>query len=162
MASRTPTAEGTRISALLFPVVAAAGCDLEQVSVTTVGRRSLVRVIVDTDGGVSLDGVADVSRAISDALDAAGYTGSAGTQSYTLEVSSPGVDRPLTEPRHWRRAAGHLVRTKDGDSALEGRVLSADDHTVAFDVAGQPRSVPYDRLGPGAVQVEFARKEGDN
>lgn len=160
MASRTPTAEATRVAALLGPVVAGAGYDLEQISITTVGRRSIVRLIVDADGGVSLDAVTAVSRAVSAALDESGYTGAAGTESYTLEVSSPGVDRPLTERRHWRRAVDRLVRTKVGASQLEGRVVSADDAGVEFDVGGTKQRVPYDRLGPGSVQVEFARREG--
>jgi len=160
MASRTPTAAATRVAGLLSPVVAAAGYDLEQVAITTVGRRSIVRVVVDAEGGVSLDQVAAVSRIVSDALDESGYAGSAGAESYTLEVSSPGVDRPLTEPRHWRRALDRLVRTKVGDSMLEGRVVAADDNGVELDIGGSSRAVPYDLLGPGSLQVEFARREG--
>ncbi len=95
---------------LLAPVVAAAGYDLEDVTVTAAGRRSLVRVIVDADEGVDLDGVADVSRAVSNALD----DGDAFAGPFVLEVSSPGVDRPLTEPRHWRRARGRLVTVAGG------------------------------------------------
>ena len=160
MASRTSTAAATRVAGLLSPVVAAAGYDLEQVAITTVGRRSIVRVVVDAEGGVSLDQVAAVSRIVSDALDESGYAGSAGAESYTLEVSSPGVDRPLTEPRHWRRALDRLVRTKVGDSMLEGRVVAADDNGVELDIGGSSRAVPYDLLGPGSLQVEFARREG--
>ena len=104
-----------RLLALLEPLVGAAGYDLEDVSVSAAGRRSVVRVFVDADGGVDLDAVATVSRVVSDALDerdsdfgGAGLLGGA----YVLEVSSPGVDRPLTEPRHWRRAAGRLVERR--------------------------------------------------
>lgn len=169
MSSPTPTADGARISALVGPVVTAAGYDLEQVSISKVGRRSIVRVVVDADGGVSLDGVALVSRVVSAALDTDGFggtgpaadgPGSAHAPSYTLEVSSPGVDRPLTEPRHWRRAVGRLVRTTAGDRAVEGRVAAADGDGVVLDVAGASRSVPYSLLGKGSVQVEFTRREG--
>ena len=80
--------------------------DLEGVRVTSAGRRRLLRVVVDADGGVSLDDIEQVSRELSAVLDQAAAMGEA---PYTLEVSSPGVDRPLTEPRHWRRAVGRLV-----------------------------------------------------
>ena len=97
------------ISRAVAPLVTAAGLDLEDVVVRPAGRRSLVRVVVDSDGGVSLDAVASISGAISEALDEAGVMGQT---PYTLEVSSPGVDRPLTEPRHWRRARGRLVQVE--------------------------------------------------
>jgi ribosome maturation factor RimP len=140
-----------RVRTALEPVVSAAGYDLEDVTVTTAGRRQVVRVIVDRDGGIDLDAVADISRTVSDALDAADATGGA---AYTLEVTSPGVDRPLTEPRHWRRAAGRLVTA----GAVTGRVVSADDVTVTLDVDGTQTMLRYDDLPPGHVQVEFDRR----
>ena len=91
----------------------------------------------------------------SDALDAEDPTGDV---SYTLEVSSPGLDRALTEPRHWRRAAGRLVKASVRDAKdVTGRVLEADGSGVTFDVDGTKRTVPYDALGAGRVQVEFSR-----
>jgi ribosome maturation factor RimP len=144
-----------RVRDLVAPVVAAAGYDLEDVSVGQAGRRRLVRVVVDRDGGVDLDAVADVSRVVSDALDDGDALGAA---PYVLEVSSPGVDRPLTEPRHWRRAAGRLVRAGLADGGhVDGRVLDADDEAVTLEVDGQPRRVPYGELARGRVQVEFNR-----
>ncbi len=142
---------------VLGPVAAAAGYDLEDVTVTQVGRRRLVRVVVDQDGGVDLDAVADVSRAASVALDATDVMGEA---PYVLEVSSPGVDRPLSEPRHWRRAVGRLVAAPlaDGGEVL-GRVVAADDDGVTFDVEGRQRQLRYGALGRGRVQVEFNRPE---
>ena len=139
-----------RLRTALAPVVDAAGFDLEDVAVTTAGRRSVIRVVVDRDGGVDMDAVAAVSRVVSDALDAGDVTGDV---PYTLEVTSPGVDRPLTEPRHWRRAAGRLVVA----GSVRGRVVSADDDAVTFDVDGTPAVVPYADLAPGRVQIEFDR-----
>lgn len=105
------------IERLLEPVVRAAGLDLESVRVGSAGRRRLLRVVVDADGGVDLDNIALVSREASARLD---DTGAMGEAPYTLEVSSPGVDRPLTQPRHWRRAVGRLVRVPaSGPSAPE-------------------------------------------
>jgi ribosome maturation factor RimP len=77
---------------------------------------------------------------------------------YTLEVSSPGVDRPLTEPRHWRRAAGRLVRVKAGAAGtVEGRVLAADAEGVTMGVNGAKRRFAYGDLGAGTIQLEFGR-----
>ncbi|WP_289850429.1 ribosome maturation factor RimP [Actinoallomurus purpureus] len=144
---------------LLEPVVAGAGFDLEDVIVTPAGKRRQVRVIVDADGGISLDGVADVSREISALLDDSDEMGSG---PYVLEVTSPGVDRPLTQPRHWRRAVGRLVRaTLSEDGEITGRVTSADDTTVVLDGDGQERRLGYDELTRGLVQVEFNRRGDD-
>ena len=88
-----------RIADVIRPVVAAAGMDLEAIRVSAAGRRRLLRVVVDSDGGVSLDDAATISRQLSAALDEVAVMGDF---PYTLEVSSPGVDRPLTDPRHWR------------------------------------------------------------
>lgn len=152
----------TRLQALLEPVVAAAGCDLEEISVTPAGRRRLVRLMVDRDGGVSLDDVAAVSTAVSEALDDAEPFGE---QPYVLEVTSPGVDRPLTAERHWRRAIGRLVRVRAGEADVTGRVLDVRDGAVLLGTDNEPkvkgapapteRLVPLSELGPGRVQVEF-------
>jgi ribosome maturation factor RimP len=140
---------------LLEPVVSAEGLDLEDVTVTQAGKRRLLRVIVDRDGGVSLDDVADVSQAVSTALDDDDVMGQA---AYTLEVSSPGVDRPLTEPRHWRRAAKRLVKAEMRDgTVIEGRIVAADEGGVDLDVAGAARRLGFEDLTRGRVQVEFRR-----
>jgi ribosome maturation factor RimP len=144
-----------RLAELIEPVVAAAGMDLESVRMTVAGRRRLLRVVVDGDDGVSLDDAADVSREISALLDEGNALGEV---PYTLEVSSPGVDRPLTEPRHWRRAVGRLVKVKvAGESAVEGRILAADADGVTLDLAGGARRFGQGELGPGAIQIEFGR-----
>jgi len=142
-----------RVHTALEPVVAAAGFDLEDVAVSMAGRRSVIRVIVDRDGGLDMDAVAAVSRVVSDTLDSTNVTGDG---PYTLEVTSPGVDRPLTEPRHWRRAAGRLVVAGD----VRGRVVSADDEGVTLLVDGSERLVPYADLPAGHVQIEFDRAGG--
>lgn len=143
----------------LEPTVASAvrdtGLELEELAVTAAGRRRLVRVVVDTpDGGpLDLDAVADVSRAVSTALDGADEVLGA----YTLEVSSPGLDRPLTRPRHWRRARLRMVtaRTVDGAEVL-GRVGDADEHGVTVLVDGAPRWFRFAEFDRAVVQVEFA------
>jgi ribosome maturation factor RimP len=144
-----------RIAELIEPVIAKVGMDLESVRVTVAGKRRLLRIVVDSDHGVSLDDAADVSREVSAVLDAGNALGDV---PYTLEVSSPGVDRPLTEPRHWRRAAGRLVKVKvTGQGAVEGRVIAADADGVTLDLAGSERQLGYGELGAGSVQIEFGR-----
>ena len=150
----TSQVDESRLAGLIGPVAAAAGMDLESVRVSVAGRRRLLRVVVDSDHGVSLDDAADVSRDVSAALDA---TDVMGDMPYTLEVSSPGVDRPLTEPRHWRRAARRLVRVKTGAGTVQGRVLAADAAGVTLDIDGAEHRFGYGDLGAGAVQVEFGR-----
>jgi ribosome maturation factor RimP len=145
-----------RVRAVIEPVVAAAGYDLEDVNLSRAGRRHIVRVLVDADGGIKLDDVAVVSRAISAALDAAEKSGGellAGE--YQLEVGSPGVDRPLTAPRHWRRNVGRLVAV----NGLTGRVLAADDEGIVLDVDGTQREITHAGLGAGRVQIEFKRMD---
>jgi ribosome maturation factor RimP len=164
--SRAASADAERIAGLLEPAVAAMGMDLENVRITSAGRRRLLRVVVDADGGVSLDDIALASQRLSAALDEAAAMGEA---SYTLEVSSPGVDRPLTEPKHWRRAAGRLVTAPllpgshpggagaPGDRrSVTGRVYGADAHGVRLDVDGELREFGYAELGPGRIEVEFS------
>ena len=155
-----------RLLELLTPVATAAHYDLEDISVTAAGRRNLIRIIVDADGGVDLDAVAALSRAMSEALDADTAGGPDFADPYVLEVSSPGVDRPLTEARHWRRAVGRLVDVPVEGKPLTGRVVSVDDAGVTLEVAGvkgrpsKTQVVGWTALGRGKVQVEFSRKGG--
>ena len=154
------TASAARLSELLAPVVESAGADLENVDVSKAGKRSVVRVVVDRDGGVSMDDVADVSRVVSEALDQLDEAEpDALGPSYVLEVTSPGVDRPLTAPRHWRRNVTRRVTVvlKEGPN-VTGRVLSADDTQIVLDVDGDERTLALADVVRGTVQVEFSRK----
>ncbi len=159
-----------KIARVAEPVVHALGLDLELVKVTTAGRRRLLRLVVDSDRGVSLDDAALASRELSAKLDASDVMGE---MPYTLEVSSPGVDRPLTQPRHWLRSVGRLVRVplapsgaghaKPGHgkpgaaAAVQGRVVAADAAGVTLDIDGAHRRFDYAALGAGIVQIEFDR-----
>jgi ribosome maturation factor RimP len=160
MAAGAPTGQRARIAALVEPVIVKAGYDLEDVTVTQAGRRSLVKIVVDADGGVSLDDIAEVSRAVSAVLDDADADGGmVGRSPYTLEVTSPGVDRPLTQPRHWRRNVGRLVKVRVGEESLTGRIVATSDATVTLDIDGAAREFRHAELGGGKVQVEFGRPE---
>lgn len=159
MTARSP--QRHQLETLLQPVITAEGYDLEEVSVTAAGRRSLIRVTVDGDGGIDLDGIATVSHAVSEALDAAEQAGPAFAGPYVLEVSSPGVDRPLTEPRHWRRSLGRLATVPIGppgaQTSRHGRILAADADGLELSVDGRPQRHRWAEVGTGRIQVEFSR-----
>ena len=145
------------LRAVAAPFVSAAGLDLEDVTVERVGRRSKVTVIVDADGGVDLDVIADVSGEISAALD---EQPELDDTPFVLEVTSPGVDRPLTEARHWRRAHDRLVVVDMTDGrTVKGRVVSSDDRSATVAVSGEMQQIPYDDVSKAVVEVEFDRKK---
>ncbi len=147
-----------RLRTLVEPVVSSEGLEVEDVTVSRAGRRYLVRITVDADGGIGHDELSQVSHAISVTLDEAEESsGDLTPGGYTLELTSPGVDRPLTSPRHWRRNVGRLVAVKIGGRLVTGRVTEVTERGVSLDVSGRRAEAPFDALGPGRVQVEFAR-----
>jgi ribosome maturation factor RimP len=135
----------------------ALGLDLEAVDLSSAGRRRVLRVAIDKDGGVTMDDIADATREVSRLLDE--NVDLMGEQAYTLEVSSPGVDRPLVLPRHWRRNAGRLVKVTfaDGDP-VTGRVRESDDTGAVLDVDGTERRVEYAEVKKAKVQIEFKKE----
>lgn len=149
-----------RLRRLIEPVVTAAGADLEDVLVRQAGRRQLLQVFVDRDGGITLDDVARISSEVSNALDASDVFGD---DPYTLEVGSPGIDRPLTLPRHWRRALGRLVLLTDPDgTSFTGRVIEVDESGATLQAGSQSRTYAFADVGRAVVEVEFGRAaEGD-
>lgn len=145
---------------LLGPVVEGLGYELDGLSVTPAGRRRVVRVTVDGDTPVDLDTVADISRALGSALDDANALGST---AYVLEVGSPGVERPLTEARHWRRAVGRLVEVSPpagAGAAFTGRLVAVAETSVTLDVEGVTREVGWSAIDRARVHVEFRRPDG--
>ena len=156
MSSANQDTTRDRIEAELADPLRALGLDLEAVEITPAGKRRILRVAVDKDGGVTLDEVAEATREINRVLDDSDVMGE---QPYTLEVTSRGVDRPLTLPRHWRRNAQRLVKVTfvDGSSAT-GRILESDDDAVTIEVSGRKRTVAYAEVRKALVQVEFNRR----
>jgi ribosome maturation factor RimP len=147
------------------------GLDVEAVELTPAGKRRVLRVAIDTDGGVTLDDVASATKLIDKILESDGPDGAAdvmGEQPYTLEVTSRGVDRPLTLPRHWRRNEGRLVKVDlvddggaGGSTEVVGRIGPSDDDGVTLDVAGEEMRVAYADVRKALVQIEFNRKDKD-
>lgn len=149
----------SQLRSLLTPILEQLGLELEEIDVRPAGKRRLLRVVVDGDGpagrGPLLDDIAEATKAISLALDTSDVVGNS---PYTLEVSSRGISRPLTAPRHWRRNAGRLVQvTLTDGSAVSGRIASADDDVVRLDVEGAERQIAYGDVARAIVQVEFNR-----
>jgi ribosome maturation factor RimP len=144
------------VRALAEQVVGRAGLVLEDVTVTPIGRRRLLRITVDlpadVPGGVPIDAVAEASHAISTALDESDVMGGA---PYVLEVSSPGVDRPLTERRHFARARGRIVTvTTTLEAPAEGRLTEVDDAGLSFEGG---TTLAWEHVIRGKIQVEFSR-----
>ncbi|MCC9709992.1 MULTISPECIES: ribosome maturation factor RimP [Streptomyces] len=157
------TTQSERLRELLEPLVRSQGLDLEEIAVDSVGRKRVLRVVVDSDEGADLDTVADVSRALSAKLD---ETDAMGQAEYTLEVGTPGAERALTEHRHYRRAVDRLVKfalREDGE--LIARILTVDDDGLDLEVPGvkgrkaTTRRLAFAEIDRARVQVEFNRKD---
>jgi ribosome maturation factor RimP len=146
-----------RLAGVITEPLADAGLDVEAIELSNAGKRKLLRVAVDKDGGVTLDDIAEATKEVSRLLD---ETEVMGEQAYLLEVTSPGTDRPLTLPRHWRRNADRLVKAtlRDGQT-VTGRVVTADEDGATLDVDGSSREIAYADVAKAKVQIEFNRKE---
>ncbi len=148
----------SRIEAALSAPLADLDLDLEAVELAPVGTRRVLRIAIDKDDGITDLDVVAASREVGRLLDESDLMGE---QPYTLEVTSRGVDRALTLPRHWRRNVGRLVKVKVADgSSVTGRIGAFDeepDGGVALDVSGQERRIEYADVTRALVQIEFNR-----
>ncbi|WP_049580560.1 ribosome maturation factor RimP [Streptomyces sp. SBT349] len=156
------TTQIDRLRELLEPLAGKRGMDLEDVRVTPAGRRRVLQVVVDTDQGVGLDACAELSREVSAVLDESDVMGGA---PYVLEVTSPGAERPLTEPRHYRRSVGRLLRLRLREGGeLTGRLLAFDDAGLDLEVPGEKgrkataRRVGLDDVASARIELEFSRR----
>ena len=142
------------LTELLDPVIKNSGFVLEEVKVTPAGKRRIVAVIIDgEDRNPSLDEVTVVSRKVSDILD--NYS-QLGDLPFTLEVTTPGVDRPLTLPRHWSKNVGRLVKI----TPLEGEPFVSRITAVSADgVALEAREMKFSEVKRAQIEIEFNRKE---
>ena len=145
-----------QILQILEPIASNMGLDLEDVEIKSAGKHSIVQVSIDKDGGINLDEVAQISNQISEALDAKDVLGE---KPYTLEVGSPGIDRALTLPRHWRRNNGRLVKINFGSNSEIGRIIESDEEKVSLEVKGKTRSIKFDKIDKAFIQVEFNPKK---
>lgn len=147
---------------LLDGEFARAGYEIEDVTIDAAARPPRITVVADAESGLDLDSIAQLSRSASDLLDGLDPTPQHGA-AYVLEVTSPGVDRPLTTERHYRRARGRKVEmTLSDGSQLTGRLGEVGAGTVRLVVreGGRAnfsvREVPLDHISKAVVQVEFS------
>ena len=150
-----------QISELVTPAVSDLGFYLEDVHVATPGSHRIVTCIVDGDASLNLDQVTSVSRVISELLDEAAFMGET---PFTLEVTSPGVDRPLTQPRHFAKNVDRLLKIiKLDGSEITGRILSNSDHDVTLTVAVKKetleQTISLADIKRAVVEIEFNRKD---
>jgi ribosome maturation factor RimP len=150
-----------QISELVTPAVSDLGFYLEDVHVATPGSHRIVTCIVDGDASLNLDQVTSVSRVISELLDEAPFMGET---PFTLEVTSPGVDRPLTQPRHFAKNVSRLLKIiKLDGSEITGRILSNTDKDVTLTVAVKKETieetVSFADIKRAVVEIEFNRKD---
>jgi ribosome maturation factor RimP len=150
-----------QISELVTPAVSDLGFYLEDVHVATPGSHRIVTCIVDGDASLNLDQVTSVSRVISELLDEAVFMGET---PFTLEVTSPGVDRPLTQPRHFAKNVDRLLKIiKLDGSEITGRILSNSDHDVTLTVAVKKEIreevITLADIKRAVVEIEFNRKD---
>lgn len=145
------------IAVAITPAIEAAGCYLEEVTLTPAGKRKIMTVIVDGDTNLSLDQVTAVSKEVSaivEVLPALGDT------PFTLEVTSPGVDRPLTHPRHWRKNHGRLITvTLEDGKVVKGRIGASTEVDVEIDSL----KIAYAAIKRALIEIEFkSLKSSDN
>jgi ribosome maturation factor RimP len=169
------TAEQVR--AAIEPALAPLGLVIEDVTVNPAGKRRLVRVLVDTDIAdldstdtasqvppLSLAAVAEATRAVSDELDASDVMGQT---AYVLEVSSPGIGRPLTSRDQFRRQVGRLVEVAHADGPTTGRLLEVGPDAVRLEVPAtrkapaRTETIELGAISRGTVQVEFKHADAD-
>ncbi|MEU1306731.1 ribosome maturation factor RimP [Streptomyces shenzhenensis] len=159
------TTQSERLRELLEPLVTSQGLDLEEIAVDSVGRKRVLRVVVDSDTGADLDRIADVSRALSAKLD---ETDAMGAGAYDLEVGTPGAERALTEHRHYARATDRLVKFQLHEGGeLVARILAVDEAGLDLEVPGvkgrrpTARRLAFPDIAKARVQVEFSRKDSE-
>ena len=141
------------IAAAITPTIESTGAYLEEVQFVRAGKKSLLTVIVDSESGLNLDQVTEVSRLISEIVESLPAMGST---PFTLEVTSPGIDRPLTLPRHWRKNQNRLVRVvKNDGTVVEGRIANSGETSA---IIGESE-INYSEIKKALIQIEFKAAE---
>ena len=137
------------ISAAIRPAIEATGNYLEELTITSAGKVKILTVIVDSESDLNLDQVTAVTKAISEIIEA---LPALGDTPFTLEVTSPGLDRPLTKPRHWRRNLNRLVKiTMSSGTLIEGRIVEVTEGTAT--VGSEVLS--FEDIKRATLEIEF-------
>jgi ribosome maturation factor RimP len=146
------------LETLVGPVVEAAGLQLVDVTFRREARGQVLRVTVDREGGVDLDAIAKTSERVSRRLDIEGFD----PGRYTLEVSSPGLERPLRKPEDFARRIGERVRVRtaaplEGARTHTGSIVSADEEAVTVETEAGPRNIPFRSMTSARTVFEWNR-----
>jgi ribosome maturation factor RimP len=137
------------ISAAIRPIIEATGNYLEELTITSAGKVKILTVIVDSDAHLNLDQVTAVTKEISLVIEELPVLGDT---AFTLEVTSPGLDRPLTKPRHWRKNLDRLVKiTMASGQVIEGRIGAATETSVLVD----ENTVSFEDIKRAVLEIEF-------
>ena len=152
-----------QIAQLVTPAVEAQGFFLEEVLLVSPGKHRIVTCIVDGQSSLNMDQVTAVSRAISELLDEAAFMGEA---PFTLEVTSPGVDRPLTKPRHFAKNVDRLLKVVRNDGeVVTGRISGNTEIDLTLSVAEKKEVkefvIALSEIKRATVEIEFNRKDSD-
>ncbi len=137
------------IAVAITPAITSHECFLEEVTLTPAGKRRIMTVIVDSESHLSLDQVTAVSKDVSEIVE---NLPALGDLPFTLEVTSPGVDRPLTVPRHWRKNKGRLVKvTLENGELFTGRIGSSSETSVEI---GE-KEIAFEAISKAMIEIEF-------
>jgi ribosome maturation factor RimP len=152
-----------QISEFISPALHKAGYFLEDINIVSPGQHRIVTVIVDGESALNLDQVTVASKLVSELLDEASFMGET---PFTLEVTSPGIDRPLTLPRHFAKNADRLLKvTKTDGEVVTGRILSNTEVDVILTVTEKKDvkqvTITLADIKRAQVEIEFNRKDGD-
>lgn len=139
----------------LVPHLSDTGLVIEEIEIRKAGRRLLVQVTVDSEEALNLDEVAAASRKIDDVIEAEKLLGD---KAFTLEVSSRGVDRPLTHIRHFKKNVNRKVEIQIGDEKFIDRITSIDGEVISFESHSE---VLLKDVKNAIVQIEFKKLDSD-
>jgi ribosome maturation factor RimP len=138
-----------QVAAVITPAIEALGFYVEDISITSAGRRSMLTVIVDGDTHLSLDQVTVATKAISEIVE---NLPTLGNNPFTLEVTSPGLDRPLTKPRHWRKNKDRLIKIVLNDGKeITGRIKDSTNDEVIVD----EQKLAFVDIKRATLEIEF-------
>lgn len=140
----------------ISPLVHKFDFELEDVILKSAGKNTIVQVLVDKDSGISLEEVASLSTKLSDFFDENSLMGN---MTYTLDVGSPGIDRPLTKLRHWKKNLDRIVKINSKSNVFEGRIKKVEETEVQIEIKGKLQSFQYSDISKAIIQVEFNPKK---
>ena len=141
-----------QVLAVITPAIESLGFYVEDITITSAGKRSMLTVIVDGDTHLSLDQVTVATKAISEIVE---NLPTLGNNPFTLEVTSPGLDRPLTKPRHWRKNQDRLIKiVLTNGKEVKGRIKESDETSVTVD----DQKINFADIKRATLEVEFKKE----